>query len=650
VSLAILGDIACSSMSLRRERLANPWKGVNFGGWLLLEPGPSHPLFSQHTLPGGHEARCEWDFLVALQQAKGKAYAAEVVRKHRETHTTKTDFEKARACGINAIRLPIGYWILLGPREGDPYVGPAIDFVDKAVDWAEACGLQIVLDLHGCPGGESGEAPCGRRQRPDGTWHWRDWDFAQSLKALDVLASRYHSRKCVTGVAVCNEPSNEVPARTLCRYYDKAINKVRNAGMPASRVAVILPCFQRLEGEDKFIECFHGMFGNKHRNICFDVHCYHCFENGYNGMSLAAHMRAIGENADMLRKHPIVVGEWSLALGCAAWQTCGDMQQNTVYRPFAAAQMEAFKESTHGSFFWNWAERDGVEWNYQAASAEGFFSGPPPVWPAWNGRGEDPLEQLLHPSPSEAEISWGETVCLRVFHGRYIDAPNTSVQARWPDKGDWQEFSFQPVADVNKKDRRSIRNGDLVRLQTHCGNYLSVNDTQVSAARRIKGVASDFVLHIRDAPVLTHRAIVYLTSRATSRVVNADEDDEGLYVMRKHHGWYQQLAVEKPYKEQENPKKTAKLAKRRSPLEVFQTTPAKLKKKRSLLETSHDETPAKLCAPKPSPTKLTPPKATPKKAGSIKRKLFTSSPHDKTRKSFSIANLAGTPAKILKMH
>jgi glucan 1,3-beta-glucosidase len=373
VSLAILGDIACSSMSLRRERLANPWKGVNFGGWLLLEPGPSHPLFSQHTLPGGHEARCEWDFLVALQQAKGKAYAAEVVRKHRETHTTKTDFEKARACGINAIRLPIGYWILLGPREGDPYVGPAIDFVDKAVDWAEACGLQIVLDLHGCPGGESGEAPCGRRQRPDGTWHWRDWDFAQSLKALDVLASRYHSRKCVTGVAVCNEPSNEVPARTLCRYYDKAINKVRNAGMPASRVAVILPCFQRLEGEDKFIECFHGMFGNKHRNICFDVHCYHCFENGYNGMSLAAHMRAIGENADMLRKHPIVVGEWSLALGCAAWQTCGDMQQNTVYRTFAAAQMEAFKESTHGSFFWNWAERDGVEWNYQAASAEGFF-------------------------------------------------------------------------------------------------------------------------------------------------------------------------------------------------------------------------------------------------------------------------------------
>jgi glucan 1,3-beta-glucosidase len=588
---------------------------------------------------------------VALQNAKGKPYAADVLRRHRETHTTKADFERARACGINAIRLPIGYWIVLEPREGDPYVGPAIEFVDRAVDWAESCGLQIVLDLHGCPGGESGEAPCGRRQRPDGTWQWKDWDFGQSLKALDVLASRYHNRKCVTGIAVCNEPSQEVPTRTLCRYYDKAIERIRIAGMLANSVAVILPCFQRLEGEDKFIECFHGMFGDKHRNICFDVHCYHCFENGYNGMTLAAHMRAIGENADMLRKYPMVVGEWSLALGCAAWQTCGSMEEKAVYKAFGCAQLDAFKEASHGSFFWNWAERDGVEWNYQTAHEAGLLSGPPPSVPAWNGSGEDPLEQQFHPSPSGPAISWGETVCLRVFHGRYIDAPSTAVQARWPDKGDWQEFSFQPIADATNspKEQRAIQDGEIVRLRTNAGNYLSVNGTQVCAARRIKGIASDFVLHIRDAPVLTHRAIVYLESRATSRVVNADEDNEGLYAQYKHHGWWQQLAVEKPYRESKK-NMLANVKKKRSPTDVSQVTPAKLKKKRSVLETSQDETPAKVCTAKSSPAKPSPPKATPKKIAIIKKKSASSSVPAQTEKSLNVSNLAGPPAKMLKVH
>lgn len=629
-------------MSLRRDVLSNPWKGVNFGGWLLLEPGPSHPLFSQHKLPSGLEARCEWDFLTALQRSKGKAHASEVIRRHRETHTTKADFEKARASGLNAVRLPIGYWIILGPREGEPYEGPAMHFVDKAVDWAEACGLQIVLDLHGCPGGESAEAPCGRRQRPYGIWQWRDWDMAQTLKALEVLVSRYNQRRCVTGIAVCNEPSNEVPARTLCRYYDKAVERIRNAGMPASRVAIVLPAFQRLEGEDKFIECFHDVTGNKHKNVCFDVHCYHCFENGFNGLSLAAHMRAIEENAAMLRQYPMVVGEWSLALGCAAWSTCGRMKQNEVYRVFGSAQLRAFKEASHGSFFWNWSERDGVEWNYQKASKAGLFTGPPPVVPAWDKIGEDPLEQEFHPSPSEdPHISWGEAVCLRVFHGRYIDVEGTKAQARWPDKGAWQEFAFQPVVDTNgsskeKMTRRTIRSGDIVRLQAHNGHFLSVNGTDVSAARRVKDIANEFVLHIRDAPVLTHRAIVYFESRATSQILNADEEVAGLFAKHKHYGYWQRFAVEKP------------------PREPEKTVPAKPAKKRSLAEASQDSTPAKPTTAKVSPGKATPPKPTPMKTDVVKKKLFVPSPREEKSLSSSTllkaSNLVGPLAKALKTH
>ena len=60
-------------MAQVRDKLAEPWKGsylqvgngiehalgwagVNLGGWLLLEPGPSYPLFTQHPLKDKSEA------------------------------------------------------------------------------------------------------------------------------------------------------------------------------------------------------------------------------------------------------------------------------------------------------------------------------------------------------------------------------------------------------------------------------------------------------------------------------------------------------------------------------------------------------------------------------------------------------------------
>lgn len=533
-------------MPIRRDVLANPWNGVNLGGWLLLEPGPSFPLFSHHLCPKTKEqARCEWDLLEILHR---KGVAAEVITQHRETHTTLHDFERIRQLGFNAIRLPIGYWVILGATSDDIYVGPALEYVDRAVGWAEQCGLQMVLDLHGCPGGESGEAPCGRRQRPDGVWQWNQWRFTESIKALRVLAERYRNRKCVTGISVCNEPSNEVPLNRLCRYYEKAVNTVRMAGMPASRVAVLLPVFQR--PEDEFIAHWQALTGGKHRNICFDVHCYHCFENEFNGKTLAQQLRWTEENASMLRKYPMVVGEWSLALGRATWSTCGSMAEENVQRLFAAAQMEAFRDASHGSFFWNWSEEpSNIEWNFQQAHAKGLFSAGPRPLPALGSCVEDPLEEMCHPSPAEPRILFGDAVYLRVFHGSYIDVVGSRVSARWPDKGAWQTFEFHRAATgaaAAKPDRSEVRSGDVVRLKAHAGQWLCASgEDQLTASRRASGLQSEFVVYAQHGPRLQHRSIFFLQSKATQLMVDADPDEEGVYARYCDTGEWQQLAVEK---------------------------------------------------------------------------------------------------------
>jgi len=540
------GQFAATAGVMATQPGDSIWRGVSLGGWLLLEPGPSYPLFKRNkSRKDRTQARCEWDLMKIMRQNLGAKGARKALDTHRRKHITKADFERIRDCGLNAVRLPFGYWVVMGAATGEPYFGPCLEFVDKALDWAEECGLQVVLDLHGCPGGESGEAPCGRRQRPAGRWHWRQWRAKQSLEALDIIANRYSSRRCVTGITVCNEPSNTVPPTWLCQYYDKAVDRIRKAGMPASRVAVVLPLFQR--PEEEFIQKWDEVTGGRHDNICFDVHCYHCFENEFHGKTLAQQLRAVEGNAEMLRKYPMVVGEWSNALGCATWATCGKMQDSEVYKLFGRLQIEAFKEASHGWFFWNWTEEPGNdEWNFQTAIRNNFLVGPAAALPDWDGETvEDPLEALLNPSPAEPIVFYGDPVSLRVFYGRYVDVEGSQVNARWPDKGPWQEFSFCHVSRAATEERREVRSDDIVRLKAKCGRYLAVVDGRLTAEKNSVGNSDEFRVHVEWDKTLRHRGIVYLRSRATSLLVDADEEEEGLFARWKDFGWWQQIAVEK---------------------------------------------------------------------------------------------------------
>ena len=51
--------------------------------------------------------------------------------------------------------------VVTGPTHDDPYVGPALPYIDKALTWAEESDVNVVLDLHAAPGGQSGERPAG---------------------------------------------------------------------------------------------------------------------------------------------------------------------------------------------------------------------------------------------------------------------------------------------------------------------------------------------------------------------------------------------------------------------------------------------------------------------------------------------------------
>lgn len=533
-----------SKASLRQKHPA--WRGVNLGGWLLLEPGPAYPLFDAHPLPNGKKARCEWDLMKILRCEN----ALESLKHHRDTYITRDDFEKIKGFGLNAVRLPIGYWIVLGTSSSEPYVGPALNYVDQAITWAEEFGLEVLLDLHGCPGGESGDAPCGRRQRGRDRWHWTSWNFGKSLRALKVLAERYRDRACVTGIEVCNEPSNTVPLEKLCQYYDRAVSTIRAVGMGADSAAVVLPVFQR--PMDLFSEQWEKLTKGKHQNVCFDVHYYHCFGRDYHGKTLAEQLRIVQQNAAELRKYPCVVGEWSLALGPGA--SCSDtLSEKEIRGLFGRAQLEAYKAASHGHFFWNWVDAHGIEWDWQRSYEEGSLSGTAPTLPFWSGVGMDPLEEKLDPSPEERRIHFGDDIFLRTFQGYYVEVEAHRALARWCDKGTWQCLTLCPATDQPESNRPcQVRNGDVVRFRAHTKCFLGLRG-KVERQRRLWAPkvpktflgkrATEFVIHVEGQKDAQHRSAVWLECRSSGHMLDAD--GEKLRARWDNKGAWQRFVLEK---------------------------------------------------------------------------------------------------------
>ena len=116
-------------------------RGVNLGAWLVLEKWMVPDIYR------GTDAPDEYSLCLALgDQAKSR------LDRHRETFITAEDFRWIRDCGLNAVRLPVGYWALEAPK---PFVESA-GFMDFALDQCQKNGLRLLLDLHGAPGSQNG--------------------------------------------------------------------------------------------------------------------------------------------------------------------------------------------------------------------------------------------------------------------------------------------------------------------------------------------------------------------------------------------------------------------------------------------------------------------------------------------------------------
>jgi glucan 1,3-beta-glucosidase len=355
-------------------------RGVNLGGWLLLEKWITPSLFE------GLAATDETTYCAELGDR-----ADALLKHHWNTYIVEDDFAWLAGVGINAVRIPVGHW-LFGPEypyhraygaATHPFVVGGLDILDRAFEWAANYGLQVVLDLHAAPGCQNGFDNGGIKDVCE--WHTKPEYLEHSLDVLEKLAERYRGRHALHAIEVLNEPRWDVPTDLLKRYNLAGYARIRKHCHPED-VAVVFH-----DGFRSFREYTGFMSGPEFDNVVFDIHRYQCFERADIDMDIYGHIEKSAitwkQEADEIIRElrlPTYVGEWSLGLNLKvvslwaegpfnyALEHMDDFQKDVAYRAYAAAQLATF-EKYLGWFFWTYKTETTPEWCFRECVERGWL-------------------------------------------------------------------------------------------------------------------------------------------------------------------------------------------------------------------------------------------------------------------------------------
>lgn len=353
-------------------------QGVNLGNWLVLEKWMNPSLFA------GVSGEDENDFYNSL-----KDRAWERIKQHRDHWITEKDFESMAGHGCTLVRIPVPYTIFgdFSHRSG------CIEYLDQAFDWAEKWGLKILVDLHTVPGGQNGldnGGICGLC-----TWHQNQESVDLTLQILEKIAKRYSGHPAFWGLEPVNEPANELMFRVMSRGCgpDYQENLSKSSAVPTDFLRdFYLKCYDRLTpllaGNTKLV--FHDGFrlsewddfmpASEYPDVWIDTHMYINFARyELKNDSVEEYAEYVREKfADALIRageyHPVLVGEWSLALHSSEAEAADQAEKTRIYRYLAEVQKDAWKYAG-GDIYWSYKTEDCVNphWSFCRAKKLGYL-------------------------------------------------------------------------------------------------------------------------------------------------------------------------------------------------------------------------------------------------------------------------------------
>ena len=181
---------------------------------------------------GFRKTNSAWMIDLMIREAVGPDFAAEFWREFKDNYITREDIDFIASTGANTIRLPFNYKLFTD----EDYMGLTANQdgfarVDNVVEWCRANGLYLILDMHDCPGGQTGDNIDDGYGYP---WLFESEASQQLFCSIwRKIADRYKNEPVILGYELMNEPiahyfenKDELNAK-LEPLYKRAVKAIR---------------------------------------------------------------------------------------------------------------------------------------------------------------------------------------------------------------------------------------------------------------------------------------------------------------------------------------------------------------------------------------------------------------------------------------
>ncbi|KAG6852880.1 hypothetical protein C0991_008393 [Blastosporella zonata] len=354
-------------------------RGVNLGSWFVLERWITDQPYRFANAPGQSD----------LDVARG-SNARETLENHWDNWIVESDWVWISERGINAVRIPIGYYHLcaVDPSvlHGTAFEAFALVFsgawlrITKAIQAASRYGLGVLIDLHAAPGKQNNDAHSGTSDPPTFFNDKRSRDHTTRVLCMLLKSLKAHANSQtppltnLIGIELLNEPAS--PSDTALQgWYTSTIKALRD----------IDPTIPLYLGEcwrtDQYAD-----FAEQHTPsspLVLDHHLYRCFTASDNSTPVSEHTHSLSDPSaptpQMFARVSeklgragggLVVGEWSGGLNPGSLTGKPGEQ-----REYICAQLELYERHCAGWFFWTykkqWAGDTG--WSLRDSVGAGVF-------------------------------------------------------------------------------------------------------------------------------------------------------------------------------------------------------------------------------------------------------------------------------------
>ena len=197
-------------------------QGTNLGNWL----NPEGYMF------GFSRTNSAWMIDLLFKQAVGPDFTAKFWKTFKENYITRDDILFIKQQGANTIRLPFNYKLFTD----EDYMGlssqqDGFKRIDDVVAWCKEAGLYLILDMHDCPGGQTGDNIDDGHGYP---WLFESEPSRQLFCSIwRKIADRYKDEPSILGYELANEPiahyfeNKEEINQQLEPLYKRAVKAIR---------------------------------------------------------------------------------------------------------------------------------------------------------------------------------------------------------------------------------------------------------------------------------------------------------------------------------------------------------------------------------------------------------------------------------------